>query len=98
MRDLLGGEVLACLPDCKRHSRLEETDVDQLPFAGLRPHAQRGQGTDRRIQSTDKVADWDADFDWIAVNRAGDAHQAATGLCHDIQPWKLAERPVLAPT
>src|SRR5579859_5445277 len=92
------GEVLARLPYCKRHACLEEANVHQLAFAGFGPHVQRGECADRRVESAGEVADRDTDLDWIAANCAGDAHQPAASLRHDVQPWKMAEWTVLAPT
>src|SRR5437899_4764882 len=95
--NLTGRKVAPCLPNLERYSGLEERHVDELASAGLFAYAQRRERADRAIKGADKIADRHADFDRVAIGLAGDGHQPAHQIGHDVQPRELRIRTGLAP-
>src|SRR5207253_3602969 len=96
-RDLTGSEVAPRLPHLQRYSSLEERHIDELPVTGLLAYTQSGERADRAVQGADQIADWHAHFDRVAVWLAGDRHQPAHRLGHDVQPRQLRIWTGLAP-
>ena len=67
------------------------------PCPDLVPLPQRGHHAEGEVEAAHQVADGDAHLDRFAVRSAGDAHQPAAGLGHDVQPGQGGERPFLPP-
>src|SRR4029077_21141274 len=97
-RNLPRGEVTPRLPHLERNSSLEERHVDELSATGLLTHTQGRESSYGAVQRADQVADRHTDLDRVATRFAGDRHQPAHRLGHDVQPRQLRIRTGLAPT
>ncbi len=78
------------------HLDVQQRDVDVLAVAGAIAVPERAEDRDPRVQPAHDVVDGDADLDGRPVGLAGDAHDAARALRHQIVARPRGGRPVLA--
>ncbi len=101
---LPGGQVARRLVGQHGHAHVEQSHVDVLPFAGavagVVARVQRGQDGVAGVQAGEHVHHGHADLQrpatGLPVGMAGDAHQAAHGLHHQVIAGAFGIRPVLA--
>src|SRR5690606_7768274 len=100
VRDLAVGEVAGDLVAAQGDDAVQQGHVDVLPLAGYRAMVQRGQDGDGGVHAGDDVGDGDAGFLRAAAGQvvafAGDAHQPADGLEHEVVAGLAGAGAVLA--
>ena len=95
-----GGEIVRALVGEHGDQRIEQRQVEMLADAALGAMRKRGAYGDAGVHAGDQVGDRDPRLLRAAarpvVALAGDAHQAAHALDHEVVPRPLAPRPGMA--
>ena len=96
---MAGGQVVHRLVGQAGHLHIEQGHVDVLALAGLLAGVQRGQHADRGVQPGENVGEGDAGLHGagaiLAIGLAGQAHQPAEPLDHEVITCSLGVGPVL---
>ena len=90
--DLAVGKVHRGLPDGVGHSGLHQRRVHHLPLAGFQSVdvcRHRAVGTE---EAGSQVGDGHPDLGWRRIGVAGNAHQPADALGHQVEPAAVAGR------
>ena len=100
LRGVAGDQLVHRLVGQKRRLHVEHGEIDVVALPGLVAPRQRRQHADRGVHAGHQVDDRNADLlrpaAGHAVALAGDAHQAAHRLDHEIVGGRVALRPGLA--
>ena len=95
-----GDEIIHRLVREDRHLCVEQREVDVLPRARAVAMGKRAENRDRRVEAGEDIGHRDTHFHWAAtrmlVGLAGDAHQTADSLDHEIVAGLIAIGPGLA--
>ena len=84
-RHLAGIGMLVDDPLAQGKDRVVHGDVDELALAGAFGVAHRGEDADGQQHRRDDIADPGADLQRVLAVRAGDAHDPAHRLRHDVE-------------